>query len=150
MIDENYGRSRIWQYPRRGLGHLGGLLGCRRRGLGGRSGHCLGRVLSKVAKHVALLDKTFATIRTAVGPLVRVRTTVRDQVTLAHKVFVANVAAERTLRVTTLIMGAHVKQEIALEWKTLAALGADERTLSGVTAHVVDEMFLKNTIFEFS
>lgn len=153
MIDENHGRSGIRQYTRRGLGHLGSLLlGHRCRGLSGRRGHRVGRVLSEVAKHVALFDEALATIRAAVGPLVGVGATVRDQVTLTHKVLVANVAAEWPLRVTTLVMRAHVKQEIAFEWKTLAAFGTNERTLAGVTAHMVDEMFLKRynflTIFQ--
>lgn len=147
MIDENHGRSGIRQYARRGLAHLGGLLGRRRRGLGGRRGHRVGRVLSEVAKHVALLNEALAAIRAAVGPLVGVRATVRDQVTLAHEVFVANVAAERALSVAALVVGAHVKQEIALERKALATFGADEWTLAGVTAHVVDKVFLEKHNF---
>lgn len=137
MTHEDCSRTRNWQNPRclwncRGCAHLRGRL--------------LRLVFAQVSKHIALLHKGLAAIRTTVRSLVRVRAPMRHQVTLAHKVLRAEVALEWTLRVAALVVRAHVEQQIALQRETLAALRADKWTLPSVTSHVVHQVFLRKKI----
>lgn len=95
-----------------------------------------------MSKHVAFLNEGLAAIRTAVRSLVRMRSSVRYQVSFAHKVFRTKIATERSLRVASFIVRTHVEEEVALQREALAALCANEWAFTGMTSHVIDEMFL--------
>jgi hypothetical protein len=99
-------------------------------------------VLSQVPQHVALFDEGLAAVGAAMGPLVRVGSSMRHEVALAHEVLGAKVAAERALGLAALVVRAHVEEEVALQGEALAALGAYERPLSRVAAHVVYQVLL--------
>lgn len=62
----------------------------------------------------------------------------------AHEVFRAKIATEWSLGVATLVMRTHVEEQVALQREALAALRAHEWTFTGMTAHVIYEMFLRN------
>lgn len=67
----------------------------------------------------------------------------RDQVSLADEILRAEVAAKRSVRARTLVMAAHVEQQVALQRERLAALVAGERPLAAVRpADVVDQVLL--------
>lgn len=63
----------------------------------------------------------------------------------AHEVFRAKIATEWSLGVATLVMRTHVEEQVALQREALATLRAHEWTFTGMTAHVIYEMFLRNS-----
>lgn len=100
-----------------------------------------------MTQHVTLLDEGFATVGTGVRPFARVRPTVRHQVPFAHEVFRAQVATERPFSIGSLVMGSLVKQQVALERERLAALGARERSLARMAAHMIDQVLFTRKRF---
>lgn len=99
-------------------------------------------MLTQVSQHVTLLNESFAAVRTTVRSLVRVRASVRDQVSFAHEIFGAQVAAERPLGIAALVVRAHMEEEVALERETLATFCAHEWTFTSMATHVIHEMLL--------
>lgn len=132
MSDENSGgRNR----QNSGLGDSGG---------GGNLGRGSFRgVFPQMPEHVPLLDESFPAVGAAVGSLVRVRASVGDQVTLAHKIFRAKIASERPLGVAPFVVRSHVEQQVPFQRETLAAFRAYEGALAGVASHVIDEVLLE-------
>lgn len=70
---------------------------------------------------------------------------VRDQVSFTHEVFGAEIATEWSLGVASFVMRTHVEEQVTLQWEAFAALRAHEWTFTGMTAHMIYEMFLCNS-----
>lgn len=70
------------------------------------------------------------------------RTPVRDQVSFAHEIFGAQVAAERPLGVAALVVRTHMEEKITLQRETLATFCAHEWTFTSMATHMIHEMLL--------
>lgn len=66
----------------------------------------------------------------------------RDQMSFAHEIFGAQVAAKRPFGVAALVMRAHMEEKITLQRETLATFCAHEWTFTGMATHMIHEMFL--------
>lgn len=100
-----------------------------------------------MSQHVSFFNERLAAIRTAVWTFVRMGSSMGDQVSFTHEVFGTEIATEWSLSVASFIMGTHMEQQVTLQWEALAALRAHEWTFTGMTAHVIYEMFLSRKWF---
>lgn len=65
----------------------------------------------------------------------------------AHKIFRTKIAPERSLGRRPLVMTPLMKQQVTFQREGLSAFAAGERTLPGVTSHVIHQMFFSGKRF---
>lgn len=100
-------------------------------------------ILPQVPHQVALLHERLVALRTGKRLLATMRPPMRDQVALADEILRTEVAAERSIGRRSLVVAAHVEQQVALQRERFAALFAGERTLAAMRpTDVIDEVLL--------
>lgn len=105
--------------------------------------HRISVILPQVPHQVALLHERLVALRTGERLLATMRSPVGDQVALADEILRTEVTAERAVGRCSLVVAAHVEQQVALQRKRLAALLAGERTFAAMRpTDVIDEVLL--------